>query len=239
MIFRCQHSFVINIVLTYKGIVDSTCLCKVETSISAVGFSIRLTLKQVWSDDDGSVATSFSHFRLEFLGKVIITLAGDDCEDIGIKDVITQHISILSFTILVHAQTHTTTNLLTLLCLVVGVLQGAYLKNIWIIPTFLQCRVREDEAYWLFQRQQAFLVLHDKVKSTFLILALLVARVNGFPLLVHREIALVHSLCGISWVGEITQIGFVSEGRLQFRHHISVFFLKHLGKLAFGLRSLI
>ena len=44
-VLRCQSTIVINIVLTYKGIVDGTCLCKVKVSVSTVGFCIWFTLK--------------------------------------------------------------------------------------------------------------------------------------------------------------------------------------------------
>ena len=54
---------------------------------------------------------------------------------------VTQHIGILPLAILVHTQAHATSHLLPLLCLVVRVLQRAYLEHIRIVPTLLQGRV--------------------------------------------------------------------------------------------------
>ena len=113
---------------------------------------------------------------------------------------VAQHIGILPLSVLVHTQAHATSHLLPLLGLVVGVLQSAYLEDVWVVPAFLQGGVRKDETYRFVQRQQAFLVLHDEVKGTFLVLAFFPLRVNHLSLLVHREITLVHFLRGIARV---------------------------------------
>ena len=141
MIFGSQCAFVINIVLTDKGIVNGTSLSEIELSSCTIWLCVSLSLKECWCNDDRTLCTGFSHFCLELLCKVIIALTGNDREDIGVKDVFTKYVCILTLTILIYAQTHTTTDLLTFLCLVVRVLQGANLEHVRVIPTFLQCRM--------------------------------------------------------------------------------------------------
>ena len=85
-----------------------------------------------------AIGTSFCHIGLQFLGKVIVTLAGDDGQDVCIKHMIAQYVGILTFTLIVHTQAHTTTHLLALFNFVGGVLEGANLEYVGIVPTFLQ-----------------------------------------------------------------------------------------------------
>lgn len=73
-------------------------------------------------DNDWAVGTGFSHLRLQFLGKIIITLAGYHREDVSIKHMVAQYIRILAFTLLVHAKAHASTHFLALLGFVVRVL---------------------------------------------------------------------------------------------------------------------
>ena len=60
----CRQLALPDVFLTDQLVINIPCLCKVKTSAGAVSFGVRLTLKEVGSDDDRSVATCFSHFRL-------------------------------------------------------------------------------------------------------------------------------------------------------------------------------
>jgi len=44
---------------------------------------------------------------------------------------------------------------------VVGMLQETDDEDIWVVPSFAQCRVREDESNRLFKTEQLLLLLQD------------------------------------------------------------------------------
>ena len=136
-ILSSQNTVIIHIIFTDEGIIDSSCLIDVKLALGYICHCIRPALEKVGCDDDWSVGTGFSHLRLQFLGKIIITLAGYHGEDIGIKHMVAQYIRILAFTLLIHAKAHTSTHFLALLGLIIRVLQGADLEHVWVVPTFL------------------------------------------------------------------------------------------------------
>ena len=113
---------------------------------------------------------------------------------------VAQYICILAFTLLIHAKAHSSSHFLAFLGLIVRVLQGADLEHVRIVPTFLQGGVREDEAYWLTERKQALLILHDQVEGTLFVLSLLFLRFHRLALLIHGEVALMHLGCRIARV---------------------------------------
>ena len=195
-----QSTLVIHIIFADEGIIDSSCLIDIKLAIGSICHRISPALEKMGGDNDWSVGTGFSHLRLQFLGEIIIALAGYHREDVGIKHMVTQYIRILAFTLLVHAKAHSSSHFLALLGLIVRVLQGADLEHVRVVPTFLQGGVREDEADWLAERKQTLLILHNQVEGTLFVLALPFLRFHRLALLVHGEVALMHLGCRIARV---------------------------------------
>ena len=171
-ILSSQSTVIIHIIFADKGIIDNSCLINIKLAIGSICHRIRPALEKMGGDNDWSVGTGFSHFRLQFLCEIIIALAGYHGEDVGIKHMVAQYIRILAFSLLIHTKTHSSSHFLAFLGLIVRVLQGADLEHVRVVPTFLQGGVREDEADWLAERKQTLLILHDQVEGTLFVLSL-------------------------------------------------------------------
>jgi len=65
--------------------------------------------------------------------------------------------------VLIDAKAQATTYFLPLRRVAVGMLQGADLEHIWVVPALTQCGVGEDEPCRLVKGQQPFLVFQDQV----------------------------------------------------------------------------
>ena len=74
-------------------------------------------------------------------------------------------------TVLLDWQTQTAPNFLAFFGGAGGFVQRANLKNIWIIPTFTQCRMRKNKPQFRFKRQQFFLIFHNQLISFIVSLA--------------------------------------------------------------------
>ena len=57
-----------------------------------------------------------------------------------------QHALILTLALIINAQTHSTSHLLTFFRLIIAIFQRTYLEHIRIVPPFFQRRVREDKS---------------------------------------------------------------------------------------------
>ena len=77
----------------------------------------------------------------------------------------TQSLCIHANALLVNADTQSTTYLLTLGCCTASMAQGAYLEYIRVVPSFTQCRVREDESCRFVETQQTLLVFKNQIVS--------------------------------------------------------------------------
>ena len=125
--------------------------------------------------------------------------------------------------VLVHGQTQAAADLLPLLDGTSGLVEGADLEDVGVVPALAQGRVAEDEAQRLIHRQQPLLLLHDQVVD--LIVGLGVApRVLEHALLVLGEVAVVELVHRLLEPGQFSVTLFLGQRR-QLR-------LKRLGELA-------
>ena len=159
---------------------------------------------------DRAVGTSLGYLVLQTGGEVLVTLAGYHREHVGVKYMfLAQYIGILTFALVIDAEAHATSHFLTFLGGVVRILQGAYLKYVRIVPTFLQGGVGEDEAHGFLKAQESLLVLHDEVEGTLVIAvggASLQLRIDHSAFLVLGEISLMYLFGGIPRVAQVSAI---------------------------------
>ena len=94
---------------------------------------------------------------------------------------------------LIHTDSKTTAHFLTLVCGRISTMfQGAYLEDIWIIPSFPQGRVRENKPHRIIQRKQLFLIFQDQFIGRLIITdvcALLQTGICFMPFLINAEIS--------------------------------------------------
>ena len=50
-----------------------------------------------------TIGAGFSHVGLQLLGKVVVTLTGNNCQDIGVEHMVAQYVCILTFALIVDA----------------------------------------------------------------------------------------------------------------------------------------
>ena len=130
-----------------------------------------------------------------------------------------QGIGILSHSLVVNAESQTSSHFLTLLRDAVRLSERTDLENVRIVPTFSQSRVGEDEANWRVswvETQQSFLIFHNQVVSRYV--------VASYSLLL---IAVLDAL-GLGVDGEITLMGLVDRDAAEILHifrvvHILIF----------------
>ena len=164
MVFICQTTFP-DITLIGQHFNDTHRFLMREAVGVATLVIDHLIIEQRSGNQYRTICHNLCNLRLKFLSEVIVALTGNYGQHIGFVNIHTQHIFVLTFTQFVHTETHTTTNLLTFLRLIIRILQRTNLEHIGIIPSFLQCRVRENETYWFLEAQQSFLILHNQVVS--------------------------------------------------------------------------
>ena len=118
-----------------------------------------------------------------------------------------QDIGILSHSIVVNAESQSSSHFLTLLRDAVRLSERTDLENVRIVPTFSQSRVGEDEANWRVswvETQQSFLIFHNQVVSRYV--------VASYSLLL---IAVLDAL-GLGVDGEITLMGLVDRDAAEY-----------------------
>ncbi len=150
-----------------------------------------------------------------------------------------QHVGILALALVIDTEPHTATDLLTLLHLVAGVLQRAYLEHVGVVPAFFERRVREDEAHGAIPAQQFLLILHNEVETAFLILALIGPGVNAVTFLVDGEIAVVYVVGRVLRIAQETDVPDISERGSKLLQHPVVFLFEHFRKLPFPAVALV
>ena len=108
-----------------------------------------------------------------------------------------QGVGILAHALVVNAEAQAAAYFMALLRDAVGLSKRADLEDVWIVPTFSQGRMGEDETNgrigWV-ETQQSFLVLHDQVVGRHIVasgLLLLVAVLAALGLGVDGEVTLV------------------------------------------------
>src|SRR5260221_7678793 len=132
------------------------------------------------------------HFRLQARDVAVVTLVGDDREDI---DVVLSH----SLASAVHRQAHPSADLLALLDLGNGLVQRTDLEHVGIVPALTERGVREDEGHWLIERQQALFFSQNEIVGFAVSLRLSRHGVLQLGLSTNsalREIALMHGIGG-------------------------------------------
>ena len=128
---------------------------------------------------------------LQPLDERLVFLIGDDSQGVHIVEQWTKRFGILSVPLLVHADAHPAADLLPPASGAVGVLEGAYLEHVGIVPSLGQGGVREDEADGIALAEQQLLVLQDQVIGADVLgtlLSPLDLAVDGTALLVDAEV---------------------------------------------------
>ena len=136
---------------------------------------------------------------LQICHKGCITFAGNYGKSVHLMHFFRKCIIVLAHTISVYAQAQATSYFLTFLWNAIRLTQRTYLEHVWIVPTFAECWVGEDETYWFIKAEQSFLVLQDKVIGRdviALIAATLQCTIYCMPFLVYREIS---CMGGVGW----------------------------------------
>ena len=136
IILFCRSSFFINITISDQLKQNRTCRCGINNLFIAVIIFYHFTNKKFIGNSSWSVSNSLRNFTLKPFCKTIITFTGNNSQHINIMDIISKHIGIHTFSILVNAKSKTTPNFLTLSNFTAALLQSTNLKYIWIVPTF-------------------------------------------------------------------------------------------------------
>ena len=140
--------------------------------------------------------------------------------------------------VLIDTKTQATTDFLPLRRVAVGVLQGADLEHIRVVPALTQCGVGEDEPCRFVKRQQPFFVFQNQVIGGNIVgelaatLELAVHAAPGF--LVDAEIALMYpahiAACGfeILLIRRVKHRNvLIQNGKILLLEHHAIF-AKHL-----------
>ena len=141
MILLCELTLLRNIILHAEREEQVLCIVVVEFLLFSTGVCNKQSLEERWCYLYWTVANSLCNLRLEFASKVRVRFTGNNCQCVHLEHATMQHALILSLTLLVHAQTHTTTHLLAFLRGIVRIFQRTNLEDVRVIPTFFQCGV--------------------------------------------------------------------------------------------------
>ncbi len=191
----CEMTIIIDVVLPNQTIIDDRCQALIDSHLISVLIFQRLIFQEILRHFLRTVSHSLGDFLLQPSGKALITLAGDDSEEIHLLHLFPQLLGIHALARLVHAKTQTAAHLLALAHIAGTLLQRANLEHIGIIPALPQRRVRENETHRRTLRvpiQKQLLILHDEIVSIHIIgggLLALHRGVHHLPLLIDGEIA--------------------------------------------------
>ena len=122
----------------------------------------NLALEEFCGCGLGTVIQIFLNIGLQRRYKVLVALAGNNRQHIQVMHRCPTGGGIHAVAVLIDTQTQTSAYLLTFGNGVVGVLQGANLEDIWIVPAFPQSGVGEDEAGRFLEGQQPLLVFQNQ-----------------------------------------------------------------------------
>ena len=143
----------------------------------------------------GALAQGCPDVALQGAGEVAVALGRDDGEGVHALDLgLAQGLQVLALALAVDAQAQAAPHLLALAGLRVGVLEGADLEHVGVVPALAQGGVREDEPGRLVEGEQALLVPQDEVVSALvvgLVASALDLGVRRPALPVDGEVALV------------------------------------------------
>ena len=183
----------------------------------------------------GTVIQIILNIGLQRRYKVLIALAGNNRQHIQVMHRCTTGGGIHAVAVLVDAQAQATAHFLPLCNVAVGVLQGANLEDIGVVPTFPQGGMGEDEAGRLLEGQQPLLVFQNQFVGRNIIgelAAFLGSAVDAAArLLVDAEITtmdfgyIIPGGFQVSLVGRVEQLDVVVG-------NINILLLKHLAVFA-------
>ena len=178
----------------------------------------------------GTVIQIILNIGLQRRYKVLIALAGNNCQHIQVMHRCPTGGGIHTVAVLIDTQAQTTAHLLPLCNIAVGVLQGANLEDIGVVPAFPKGRVGEDEAGRLLEGQQPLLIFQNQVVGRNIVgelAAFLCGAVDAAPrLFVDAEITtmdfgyIIPGGFQVSLVGRVEQLNVVVG-------NINILLLKH------------
>ena len=153
---------IVDIIISDKVFVDFISGAVVNKRRYIIHLNI-LAFEVFFSRNCRSVIQNSFDIRLQIRNKSFIAFTCNNSKSVNIVYRSTTTFNIHTITVLIYAQTQSTTNLLAFCGVAVGVFKRTNLKYIWVVPTFTKRRVRENKPRWLIKGKQAFLVLQNKV----------------------------------------------------------------------------
>ena len=166
IIFISQYALLVDIAVDNQIKINRLRRIAVHNLFVASGIHNDLTLEQISSNRHRTSGNCIGKLSLQALCEAVIAFTGDNGQNIDGLHIVSKHVGVHAFAVLIDTQAQTATDLLPLANLAAALFQCANLEHVRVVPAFAQCGVRENEAHWGLFRitiQKQFLVLHDQV----------------------------------------------------------------------------